>query len=83
VEGQFRFDVTAPPGQVVVVDTSPDLVSWLPIWTNSFAGPTNFSDAQSSLSDRFYRARLPQPNVVSLSGATTFCCICNKRLSYF
>src|SRR5262249_54951753 len=33
--GQFHFDLTAPPGQPVVVETSADLVGWLPIWTNT------------------------------------------------
>jgi len=28
IGGQFRFDLTGPTGQVVVVETSPDLVSW-------------------------------------------------------
>jgi hypothetical protein len=56
--GQFRFDLTAPPGRWVVVEASTDLMSWLPIWTNTSA--LNFSDAQSSTSsNRFYRARLP------------------------
>jgi len=56
--GQFRFDVTAPPGQVVVVETSPDLVSWLSVWTNT--STLNFSDPQAKVaSNRFYRAHLP------------------------
>ncbi|HXC40705.1 MAG TPA: hypothetical protein VN667_17350, partial [Burkholderiales bacterium] len=56
VAGQFRFDVTAPPGQVVVVETSPDLKSWLSVWTNT--STLNFSDPQSgTYSSRFYRTR--------------------------
>jgi sugar lactone lactonase YvrE len=55
--GQFRFDLSAPPGQVVVVETSPDLVSWLSVWTNT--GTLNFSDPQSGASStRFYRAQV-------------------------
>ena len=39
-------------------EASPDLVSWLPIWTNTFTGP--FSDPQSNVSsNRFYRAHVP------------------------
>jgi len=58
VAGQFRFDLTAPPGPAVVVEASSDLVSWLPIWTNTSS--QNFSDPRSSVySNRFYRARTP------------------------
>ena len=59
-EGQFGFNLTGPPGRLVVVEASTDLVNWLPIWTNTFAGPLNFIDAQSGLtSNRFYRAHAP------------------------
>jgi streptogramin lyase len=58
--GQFGFLLTGPAGQLVVVEASTDLVSWLPVWTNTFAGPLNFNDPQSSLhSNRSYRAHLP------------------------
>ncbi|MBI4325879.1 MAG: hypothetical protein HY674_11520, partial [Chloroflexi bacterium] len=47
-------------GQLVVVEASTDLVSWLPIWTNIFTGALNFSDPQSGVyANRFYRARTP------------------------
>src|SRR6185369_15188485 len=53
--GQFRFDLTGPPGQTVIVEASPDLVSWLPVWTNT--GIFGFSDPQSGgFSNRFYRS---------------------------
>jgi len=60
--GQFRFNLTGPAGQLVVVEASSDLVNWLPIWTNTFGTNTisdvlNFSDPQSGVySNRFYRA---------------------------
>ena len=58
--GQFGFNLTGAAGQLVVVDASSDLVSWLPIWTNTFVGPLNFSDPQSGVSsNRFYRAHTP------------------------
>ncbi len=58
--GQFGFNLTGPAGQLVVVEASTDLVSWLPLWTNTFAGALNFSDPQSGVySNRFYRARTP------------------------
>jgi DNA-binding beta-propeller fold protein YncE len=58
--GQFRSMLTGPPGQSVVVEASNDLLTWLPIWTNTFAGPLNFSDPQGGISsNRFYRTHLP------------------------
>jgi len=56
--GQFGFDLTGQAGKVVVVEASSDLTTWLPLWTNTLAGPLSFSDPQSSGHfDRFYRAR--------------------------
>ena len=60
IAGQFVSVLTGPPGQMVIVDASTDLVNWLPISTNTFTGPLNFNDPQSGLySNRFYRAHLP------------------------
>ena len=59
-QGQFVFNLTGPPGQLVVLEASSDLVSWLPVWTKSFTGALNFSDPQgTAVSKRFYRAHLP------------------------
>jgi hypothetical protein len=56
--GQFGFDLTGPAGKVVVIQGSTDLVSWLPVWTNSLEGPLTFSDPQSGAhANRFYRAQ--------------------------
>jgi len=41
--GQFGFDLTGQAGNGVVVEGSTDLVNWLPLWTNTLAGPLNFS----------------------------------------
>lgn len=58
--GQFSFVLTGPTGHLVVIEASTELVSWLPIWTNTFAGPLNFSDPQSGIySNRYYRTHLP------------------------
>jgi hypothetical protein len=58
--GLFGFNLTGPVGRLVVVEASTDLVSWMPIWTNTFAGALNFSDPQSAVfSHRFYRAQSP------------------------
>jgi len=58
--GRFGFIPTGPVGQLVVVEASTDLVSWLPLWTNTFSGALNFRDPQSDVySNRFYRAHTP------------------------
>jgi len=60
--GQFGFMLTGPPGQLVVVEASADLLTWVPVVTNTFLQTPglNFSDPQSGVfSNRFYRARTP------------------------
>lgn len=59
--GQFGFNLTGPPGQLVVVESSTDLMNWQPIWTNTFGtAPLSFSDPQtSSFAAQYYRARTP------------------------
>jgi DNA-binding beta-propeller fold protein YncE len=58
--GKLGFNLAGPVGRFVVVEASTDLASWLPLWTNIFAGALIFSDPQSGVySNRFYRARLP------------------------
>ncbi len=47
-------------GDAGTILTSSDLVSWLPLWTNTLAGALHFSDAQSRVpSHRCYRAHTP------------------------
>ncbi len=62
--GFFGFNVTAAPGQTVVVDASTDLVTWLPIGTNTIGpGALPFIDAESgAYSNRFYRTHVPSPH---------------------
>ena len=57
----FGFNLTGTAEQLVVVQTSTNLVNWLPIWTNTFGtGLLPFSDPQSGVSsERFYRAFTP------------------------
>jgi len=59
--GFFGFDVTAATGQTVVVDGSSDLVTWLPIGTNTIGpGIVPFIDSRSeAYSNQFYRAHFP------------------------
>ncbi|MBI4560082.1 MAG: hypothetical protein HY706_21015, partial [Candidatus Hydrogenedentes bacterium] len=60
---KFVLDLTGPVGRLVVVEASTDLVIWLPIWTNTFAGVLSFSDPESGVSSkRFYRAISPVPS---------------------
>ena len=54
--GHFRFDLTGPTGRLVIVETSTDLVNWLPIWTSTFAGPLNFNDPQSGVLSKLFTA---------------------------
>lgn len=57
--GPFAFTLTGPSGQSVVVESSSDLVNWLPIWTNTLTFPEalTFRDPQNSVDlNRFYRA---------------------------
>ena len=58
---EFGFNLTGPTGKLVMVEASTDLVSWLPIWTNTLAAALSFRDPQSSVSfNRF----LPRPSAV-------------------
>jgi hypothetical protein len=59
IGGQFGFVLTGAPGQSVVVESSTDLQTWLPLWTNTFTGALNFKDPQSGgYSKRFYRSHV-------------------------
>jgi hypothetical protein len=58
--GVFGFSVIGPVGSNVVIQTSMDLHSWIPLQTNLLgSGPLYFSDPQSTTNvQRFYRAQL-------------------------
>lgn len=56
----FEFTYTGDPRQMIILEASADLLSWLPVGTNHLADVPIFRDRQSGvLSHRFYRARLP------------------------
>ena len=60
---QFDFNVSAVPGQVVVIEASTDLANWVPIQTNLVTSLSlvMFTDSQAGLfPHRFYRVRLYQ-----------------------
>jgi hypothetical protein len=56
--GQFICSLTGPAGQAIILDSSTDLVNWVPVWTNTFmVGPLSFADQHGAMSSqRFYRA---------------------------
>jgi hypothetical protein len=57
---QFGFNLTGPAGRLVIMEASTNLLGWLPLWTNTFAGALHFSDPLGEgASHRFYRVRLP------------------------
>jgi uncharacterized delta-60 repeat protein len=60
VSNQFGFHLSGWPGQVVVVESSTDLLHWSPIQTNTLGDiPLYFSEPLSwQAPHRFYRARL-------------------------
>ena len=60
--GNFGFDISGPPGSNVVIQTSTDLQTWLPLQTNTLnpSGLLYFSDTQSPANtQRFYNVVLP------------------------
>jgi hypothetical protein len=60
-QDHFGFNLSGPTAQSVVVEASSDLLTWLPISTNTFGpGPLFFTDPRSAPpSPSFYRAHLP------------------------
>jgi hypothetical protein len=57
--GQFGFSAWGPAGQVVIIEASTDLRTWMPLQTNTLAAaPLSFSDLEAALfPTRFYRLR--------------------------
>jgi len=70
---RFGFNLSALPGQVVVIEASTNLIGWTPVQTNvtTGIGLILFTDLQSDIfSCRFYRARLhegalPLPSILT------------------
>ena len=58
--GQFRFTLAATPGQRIVIQTSPDFLTWTPLATNVMLGTsTNVAlPASPAPPPHFYRALL-------------------------
>jgi len=59
--GQFGFNLSGSPGQDVVIEASTDLLTWQPIWTNTFLTCSlSFADPQAGgCPQRFYRTMAP------------------------
>ncbi len=60
--GVFQFTVTNAPGQTTIVQASTNLVTWIPIYTNTVGGTYVFPDANATnYPIRFYRVIAPSP----------------------
>lgn len=61
--GQFTFSYNADAGLTYVVESSTNLVDWLPLATNvAFSSPVQFTNALDQSGINFYRVgRLPNP----------------------
>jgi hypothetical protein len=56
---QFSFDYTAGPGLEYLIESSSNLVDWIPLATNSPSGATaSFSDTVNAAGPAFYRVGL-------------------------
>jgi hypothetical protein len=59
VNNHFQFDVLGPPSQTAIVETSSNLVNWMPLATNTLS-PIHFTDPTVPRPTiRYYRARTP------------------------
>ena len=55
-DGQYQLTIAGQPGQTYVIESSPDLSSWIPVSTNTAAGaPIVFLVSPQSASRAFYR----------------------------
>ena len=57
---KFSCYFSGPLGQTLIIDRSPNLVDWTPIYTNTLGNSPFFvSDTGTNASRRFYRPRIP------------------------
>ncbi len=63
VNGAFRLTLATQPGKSYVLQSSIDLLNWIPVNTNIASGFwLEFEDANAAgVRQRFYRAVLPSP----------------------
>lgn len=56
---QFQLTIQGVPGQKFILSGSTNVLSWIPLWTNTLIAPaTNWMDPEATpLPDRFYRAQ--------------------------
>jgi len=74
--GCYGFDVQGQPGQVMVIEASTDLITWLPIHTNLMGdvGECLFYDLHTGqFPRRYYRAKLHEGELPSPSMLTSGC----------
>jgi subtilisin family serine protease len=56
---QFQFRLSGEPGAIYRIETSTNLLNWLPVWTNNVPpeGVVDFTDPEAGIDrQRFYRA---------------------------
>lgn len=55
----FQFTLSGVCGQVIILESSTNLIDWIPVATNrTDSTPLSFSDSREGAQARFYRARL-------------------------
>jgi hypothetical protein len=59
-EGNFQFNLSGAPGSSYVIQISSNLLTWLPLSTNTLpaSGSVSITNAFANNSSRFYRAML-------------------------
>jgi hypothetical protein len=72
--GQVQFSVVGEPGVTCVVQSSPDLLNWTPVLTNSDFGPTRILTIDAPNDASYYRAVIPSFPIFgyAMAAATTF-----------
>lgn len=72
-KGRFSFKVSGTTNAIYIIESSTNLVNWVPVATN--AAPFNFLDATATAPQQFYRAvgaavTVPAPGVLTAAAKT-------------
>jgi uncharacterized delta-60 repeat protein len=58
--GDLGMKLLGNAGSTYLVETSADLLDWMPVWTNTFTGTSwEWTETETTSSQRFYRAVVP------------------------
>jgi hypothetical protein len=58
--GKFHFSASGPPETATIIQTSTNLIQWVPVSTNTIGGVLDFSEPEAPLAEhRFYRTSFP------------------------